>query len=265
MPKLATSNLVPESTQASAAVINPKGCAQVLLVCEHASNHIPDRYDGLGLTDAAKISHAAWDPGAQSVTEQISEILDAPAVIGTVSRLVYDCNRPPTSVGAIRAISEQIIVPGNADLTTAAQIERVETVYDPFTHTLTNTIEAFSSAPVLVTMHSFTRVYNGNTRMTDIGIIHDTDAGLAKAMIAMSDGAMGLKFALNEPYSKSDEVAHTLELHGTQNGLTNVMIEVCNDLIETPEEQGKIAQILADLLTAALNEMNKKIPPAGAV
>ena len=264
MPKPAMSNLMPERTEASAAVINPKGRTRVLLVCEHASNHIPDRYAGLGLTDAAKISHAAWDPGAHSVTEQMSKILDARAVVGTVSRLVYDCNRPPTAMGAIRAVSEKINIPGNAALSMAAQKERVETIYEPFTQVLANTLKSFSSPPVLVTIHSFTRVFNGQKRMTDVGIIHDRHAGLAQAMTDLSNGAMGLKFALNEPYSKADDVAHTLELHGTHNGLINVMIEVCNDLIETSEEQTKIAQMLADLLTAALNQINEDISPAGA-
>lgn len=246
----------------SAIVMNPKGRARVLLVCEHASNHIPARYNGLGMTDAAKISHAAWDPGAQAVTERIGEILNARMVLGAVSRLVYDCNRPPTSTGAIRAISEQIIVPGNAALSTEDQIERVETVYEPFTQVLGNTIKSMMSAPILVTIHSFTRTYNGDIRDADIGIIHDEDARLAKTMVDLSKNALGLKFALNEPYSRDDEVTHTLHMHGTKNGLVNVMIEVCNDLLETPEEQDKIAQMLADLLTASLNEINEDVSVA---
>jgi predicted N-formylglutamate amidohydrolase len=248
---------------ASAIVINPKGAARVLLVCEHASNYIPARYNGLGMTDAAKISHAAWDPGAQAVTERMGKILNARVVLGAVSRLVYDCNRPPTSTEAIRSISEQIIIPGNACLSALDQIERVETIYEPFTQVLDNTIKSMTSAPILVTVHSFTRTYNGDTRDIDIGIIHDEDAHLARTMVGLSNGDMGLKFALNEPYSRDDEVTHTLHLHGTENGLVNVMIEVCNDLLETPAQQDKIAQMLADLLAASLNEMNEDISVAG--
>jgi len=251
--------------QASAVVLNPKGCAQVLLVCEHASNHIPERYAGLGLTDEAKVSHAAWDPGAQAVTERMCKLLDARAVIGTVSRLVYDCNRPPTSTGAIRAVSENIVVPGNEALTTTEQIERAETVYAPFAQVICDTLRSYTSPPVLVTIHSFVRTYSGQTRDTDIGIIHDADPQLAKVMTDLSGGVLDLKFALNEPYSKADEVTHTLELHGTKNGLHNVMIEICNDLIETPTTQDRIAQMLVDLLTISLNEMKQDILPMGAV
>ncbi len=246
-------------------MVNGQGRSKVMLVCEHASNHIPARYAGLGMIDSAKISHAAWDPGAQAVSERLSTLLDAPLVISTVSRLVYDCNRPPTSTGAIRAVSEQIVVPGNASLTTIEQIERVETVYQPFTQIVSDTISSFETKPILVTIHSFTQTHNDQTREVDIGIIHDADAHLAKAMIELSNAEMDLKFALNEPYSKADEVAHTLELHGTKNSLINVMIEVCNDRIETAEQQDAIAQMLADLLSASLAKLNEDISTKGAI
>lgn len=264
MPQAANSDLMSDEPETSVLVMNRQGGSRVLLVCEHASNHIPARYEGLGLTDAAKTSHAAWDPGAQALSERLSEFLDAPRVISTVSRLVYDCNRPPTSSGAVRAISEQIIIPGNDALTTVEQKERVETVYEPFRQTLAATIKAFSVAPILVTIHSFTRTYNGHRRDVDVGMIHDADARLATTMVDLSRDALGLRYALNQPYSKADEVAHTLELHGTDNGLINVMIEVCNDLIETPEAQDKIAQMLADLLKASFAAMNEDISPSGA-
>jgi predicted N-formylglutamate amidohydrolase len=264
LPHAATSDIKIDKSESSALIINGEGRSRVLLVCEHASNHIPERYAGLGMTDAAKVSHAAWDPGAQAVSERLSGLLDAPLVVSTVSRLVYDCNRPPTSTGAIRAISEQISIPGNETLSAREQIERVETVYEPFTQTVVDTIKSFKAAPILVTIHSFTRTYNERVRDVDVGIIHDAHAKLATTMVDLSGSRLGLNYALNMPYSKADEVAHTLEMHGTKNGLINVMIEICNDLIETPDKQDMIAQMLADLLTASLFEMNEDISPKGA-
>jgi len=264
LPHAATSNLKSDKPEGPAHVINGQGQSGVLLVCEHASNHIPARYAGLGLTEAAKISHAAWDPGAQAVSERLSVLLDATLVVSTVSRLVYDCNRPPTSTSAIRAVSEQVIVPGNDALSAIEQIERVETVYQPFTQTVADTIRSFKTAPILVTIHSFTRIYNDHRRDVDVGIIHDADARLAHKMVELSGEALGLRYALNEPYSKADEVAHTLEIHATNNGLVNVMIEVCNDLLETPEQQDAIARMLADLLTASLSAMNADMSQKGS-
>lgn len=263
MPYATTSDLTVDRPEPPALVINTQGSSRILLVCEHASNHISARYADLGLSDAAKTSHAAWDPGAQAVSERLSTLLDATLVLSTVSRLVYDCNRPPSSPGAMRAVSEQINIPGNEALSAADRAERIATVYDPFTKTVTDTIKSYDAAPILVTIHSFTRMFNGHIRDVDVGIIHDTAPQLAATMVDLSGTRLGLRYALNKPYSKADEVAHTLELHGTNNGLINVMIEVCNDLIETPEQQDAIAGMLADLLKASLAAMNEDISPKG--
>jgi len=245
------------------AVVNGQGASRVLLVCEHASHRFPARYAGLGMAEADKISHAAWDPGAQALAERLSAGLDAPLVLSTVSRLVYDCNRPPNAPGAMRPISEKIVIPGNENLTDADKAERIATVYEPFKQTLTQTIKSFETPPVLVTVHSFTRVFNNIKRDVDVGIIHDQDDRLAVRMIENSGAETDLKFALNQPYSRHDGVAHTLALHGTDNGLVNVMIEVCNDLIETPEQQDKIAAMLTTMLAKSLTEMGKNVSVKG--
>ena len=44
------------------AVLNEAGDHRFVLVCEHASNWIPPAYEGLGLDEAVRRSHAAWDP-----------------------------------------------------------------------------------------------------------------------------------------------------------------------------------------------------------
>src|SRR5690606_20053280 len=88
------------------AVDNPDGRGEVLLVCEHASKRLPERYGTLGLSDEALSSHIAWDPGALAVARLISRQLDAVLIHQRFSRLVYDCNRPPESPAAMPATSE---------------------------------------------------------------------------------------------------------------------------------------------------------------
>jgi len=84
---------------------NPDGQSPVVLVCEHASHYIPAQFDGLGLSDDARHSHAAWDPGAMGVALLMAKQMDAALVASGVSRLVYDCNRPPTAIDAMPARS----------------------------------------------------------------------------------------------------------------------------------------------------------------
>ena len=85
-------------------IVNRDGAGPVLLLCEHASRHIPQRYGGLGLDADAARSHAAWDPGARDLALELSQALDAPLVAARVSRLVYSgiFNRCPTRIVALR-------------------------------------------------------------------------------------------------------------------------------------------------------------------
>ncbi len=258
-------NNLSDTTSSAAELLNEQAQSRVILVCEHASKHFPQRYNDLGLSEADKTSHAAWDPGAFCLSEKLSKLLDAALVVSTVSRLVYDCNRPPTSPDAMRDISEQIEIPGNRNLTQAQMRERVDTVYLPFVSLLTQTIKKHGNAPIIVTIHSFTKIYNGHVRDTEIGIIHDKDSELAMTMVSLAQNQSNWRVDLNEPYSQQDGVAHTLQVHGTDNGLINVMIEVRNDLLETETQIDEMAKMLADLLKSSLIKINQPIDVRAAI
>ena len=242
-----------EKTQRTSAVevFNPEGKSPVVILCEHASHAIPERYNGLGLAENDRKSHAAWDPGALPVAKILATALDAPLVASTVSRLVYDCNRPPEAPSAMPETSELIKVPGNHGLTQADRDERTQSVYVPFCEAVTQTIASRATSAVIVTIHSFTPIYFGNRRSTEIGILHDSDTRLADAMIAEA-GSITMKVERNEPYGPNDGVTHSLRLHGISNGIANVMIEVRNDLIDTPDAQRDAAHQLLALLRPAL-------------
>jgi predicted N-formylglutamate amidohydrolase len=252
-----------EVSSPAARLFNAGAGSRVVLVCEHASNHIPPEYSGLGLSPAEKTSHVAWDIGARGLSERLSEKLDAVLIEGAVSRLVYDCNRPPTAADAMPAKSEQIVVPGNQSLTAQDREMRTRAIYEPFRKRLSDTIHAMRGRSILITVHSFTPVYFGKYRAVEVGIIHHADDRLAKAMVRHSAAMSDLKFALNEPYSQADGVAHTLMLHGTENGLVNAMIEVRNDLLETSEQQEAIADMLARLIRISLSDMNEPLYAEG--
>ena len=56
-----------DQTEAAVEIFNGEGPAPFLIVCEHASNFIPDGYARLGLDGAGQAAHVAWDPGALKV------------------------------------------------------------------------------------------------------------------------------------------------------------------------------------------------------
>lgn len=239
-----------------------------LIVCEHASNHFPAAFGTLGLPPAAQKAHIAWDPGALGLARRLAANLNAPLVAAGISRLVYDLNRPPHSPGAMAARSETFDIPGNAGLAPAERRRRTEAVYLPFHAALHAEIArrlAAGTPPVMVTIHSFTPIWFGKPREVELGIIHDADPTLARAVLAEAKARTGLDCRLNEPYSAADEVTHTLRLQATPYGLANVMLEVRNDLIADPEAERAMADGLAPVLRAALAAMSPKPAEKAAV
>ena len=233
-------------------ISRPAAQGPVLLVCEHASNVIPEGLGRLGLDEAAASSHIAWDPGAMKVAEHLSTMLDAPLVSQKISRLVYDCNRPPESPEAVRDQSEAFTIPGNAGLSNSQRADRATYIYEPFRQELARQVETRPET-VLVTIHSFTPVYNGAKRAVEVGILHDSDSRLADAMLAAAAENPAYRTERNQPYGPEDGVTHTLVEHALPHGALNVMVELRNDLLADAASQEKLAAWLGEILTSALN------------
>jgi len=239
------------------ALFGDRGAGGMLLVCEHASNFVPSRYVGLASDRKLLAAHVAWDPGALRVARHLSQFADAPLVAGTVSRLVYDCNRPPEAPDAIPEKSEQFVIRGNLELSEVERRRRARAVHDPFHGQVANMIAISPVAPVLITIHSFTPIYNGHPRQVEIGVLHDTDARLADAMLAVASNHTNRVVARNEPYRPEDGVTYTLRRHGVSRGLLNVMIEIRNDLLSDPDACRRMAGILAGWLGDATKTLTE--------
>ena len=234
-----------------ALVENPQGRSPILLICEHASNHLPARYSTLGLGPAELESHIAWDPGALGVAQGLSRLLDAPLIHATVSRLVLDLNREPSAPDSIWTLSERTTIPGNLDLDEAERAYRVREVYEAFHDTVdafAETRMAAGKLAAVVSIHSFTPVYRDVPRPWQIGLIYNRDERYARHVEAGLRTDPALIVGMNEPYSPADRVFHTLERHAERRGLPPLMIEIRNDLIRTQDGQASWASRLAPLL-----------------
>lgn len=240
-------------------VTNPSGAGDFVLVCEHASNHIPAEFNNLGLADEALANHIAWDIGALAVARAMSAHLDAPLIEQQVSRLLYDCNRPPEAQSAMSVESEFHEIPGNVGLSPADRQMRVRRFYEPFRAALTNCLDQRRD-PVIVTVHSFTPVFMGVQRDVDIGILHDQDARFADRVLEAAAAEKDYVIRRNAPYGPQDGVTHTLVEHGASRGLLNVMLEIRHDLIDNPAGQSAMAQRLSQWVLAALAQIRPARP-----
>lgn len=240
-------------------VNNAEGSSPFVLVCDHASNRIPEDYGDLGLAPSERVSHIAWDPGALSVALGLLERLDAPLVYSTVSRLIVDGNRAYDAPDLIPAISEHTRIPGNEAIEPLERAHRIVAFHTPFHDAITDLLDRRAAAgreTILVTVHSFTPIYKNVPRPWPIGLIHGTHSTFTAALrdaLEAEDGALNVGW--NEPYAALNGVTYTLEHHGDERGLKATMIEIRNDEILEPAGAALWSDRLARCLLTARGTM----------
>jgi predicted N-formylglutamate amidohydrolase len=227
----------------------------VLLLCEHASNHIPSDYRALGLSDVDMERHIAWDIGALALARQLSAMLDAPLAHATYSRLLLDLNRDVSAPDSIVEYSEDTAIPGNLGLPSPERRLRQLALYDPFHREVDALISgrlADGLHTAVVSVHSFTPRYNGVMRPWHVGVISQDDRSLADILLASLRSEAALVVGDNEPYGPQDGVYHSVGRHGQSRGLPCAMIEVRNDLLADEPAQRQWAERLQRALQSAL-------------
>jgi len=237
------------------AVENAEGAGPIVLVCDHASNFFPPPYDtSLNVSEADKSAHIAWDPGALGVARGLSRALDAPLVFTTVSRLIIDCNREESRADLIPCLSETTEIAGNRDLSPEEKSFRIGLAHRPFHAAIDRVLNERKERGLqsaVVSIHSFTPVYKGQSRPWEIGLIYETDRRLADPVLADLAALGDLTVGDNEPYSPADGVYYTIRRHGEDRQLPCLMIEIRNDEITTPEEESRWSDLLAPMLARA--------------
>jgi predicted N-formylglutamate amidohydrolase len=234
---------------------NAANSGPFVLVCDHASNRIPEEYRSFGFAADALATHIAWDPGALAVARLLSAKLDAPLFWPDVSRLVIDCNRPLDAASLIVVESEGRPVSANRGLSAAERARRIGLIHAPYHDAIDACLArhlAAGLATVLIAIHSFTPIYFGNARPWQVGIVFDEDARMANALIGGLSADPALTVGVNEPYSPADLVYYTVSRHARPHGLSAAMIEIRNDEIGDEAGQRAWADRLADILLGAM-------------
>jgi predicted N-formylglutamate amidohydrolase len=235
-------------------VLNPKGRARLLVVCDHASRRIPTALNNLGLDELALGRHIASDIGAGDVAEALSVRLDAPAVLAGYSRLVIDCNRGLNDPTSILAVSDGEFIPGNQGLGEAERGERVRQFFKPYHDAIRRRLQGFERrgiVPAFIAVHSFTPIFKKVRRPWQIGVLWDADPRIPVPLID-DLRAQGVTVGDNEPYSGKAPADHTVDHHAEGGGLPHVSIEIRQDLVDHPEGVERWARILGDTLERIL-------------
>ncbi|TVR95732.1 MAG: N-formylglutamate amidohydrolase [Rhodospirillales bacterium] len=221
------------------------------MVCDHASNVIPEAMGDLGLAQAMLHRHIAYDIGAGELTRRLSARLDAPAVLAGYSRLLIDVNRQPGAPESILAESDGVPIPGNSALSDADQQARAEAFHWPYHHAIETVfahLRRRGPEPLLFSVHTFTPSLGGRDRLWDVGVLWNRDPRLAVPLLDLLR-RHPIAVGDNEPYS-GREIAYTLNLHAGSAGLANAAVEVRQDHCESAEELGRWTDMLGDALSA---------------
>ena len=232
----------------------PLGRSEFLLVCDHASRLVPHSLGSLGLDDTQLASHIAWDIGAAGVAKRLSTALDATLLLQSYSRLVIDCNRPPGSANSIPTRGEYVGIAANEGLTTAAKAARLTEIFAPYHAAISTVLDQRRLAgtrTLLVSMHSFTPIYLGQTRPWKMGLMYRHDQRLGRALLELLRQDDSLQAGENQPYAISDDTDYTIPVHGEARRLPHVGIEIRQDLITDLLGQQEWANRLAQLLPLA--------------
>ncbi len=236
-------------------IINGNARSGLVLICEHASRHIPAEYAGLGLSDANLERHIAWDIGAGEITRLLAERLGATAFLGAYSRLLIDLNRPLGVPSSIPMVSESTEIPGNIAIDLAEQERRVGRIFEPFHNVVAAHLDRLAEDGVrtrIVAMHSFTPAFKGVSRPWHASVLYEFLNPFNEALIAALSADPALTIGVNAPYTVRKDEDYAIPVHADERGIPSALIEIRQDLIGSREG----VQAWADRLGRILSDMS---------
>jgi predicted N-formylglutamate amidohydrolase len=236
----------------------------LVLLCDHASNRLPEGYGTLGLDPAQLERHIAYDIGAEGLTRDLAARLGAPAVLSRFSRLLIDPNRGDDDPTLVMRLSDGAVIPGNRHLDGEERERRISRYWQPYHAAISAVLDACIASgqtPVILSIHSFTDIWKGVPRPWHAGILWDRDPRLAMPLLEAFRAEPDLKVGENQPYPGSYE-GDCCWQHGVRRGLAWAVIEVRQDLIRDREGQdhwaARIARIVESLAKRPDLELNRR-------
>ncbi|MDJ0277085.1 N-formylglutamate amidohydrolase [Sphingomonas sp. 2R-10] len=233
----------------------PGGDTGLLLLCDHASAWVPD---DIAIPPHLLTLHVGVDIGAGLLTRALSQALDAPAILGTVSRLVIDLHRQSDHPGLIPELSDGHAIPANVGADRAARIARFHAPY----HAAIRAQVRRDRPRLIVAIHSFTPALetDGIARPWEAGILYGRDDRAARLAIDWLR-TQEIVTGDQEPYSGRILNA-TLDRHAEGQGIPSLSVEIRNDLIGDVAGVARWCGVLTMMIAAVRNGLALEASPA---
>jgi predicted N-formylglutamate amidohydrolase len=206
-------------------MISGDQASDMLIIADHASNHVPADID-LHIALELLNTHIAIDLGVV----ELAKALGLPAILGRVSRLVVDLNREEDAPHIIPIASDGHAIPGNA-IDHDARVERIARFWHPYHDKISQIISEYTPK-LLISLHSFTPKLASDPeqkRPWEVGILYNEDDRAARIAIPLLEAA-GVLVGDQLPYS-GKLLNATMNRHGEGRGIAYLGIEMRQDLI----------------------------------
>ena len=200
----------------SYTLVNEYTTGPFIFSCEHASNSVPTDVQVSEKDHHFLQTHWGWDIGAESVTRHLVQATGSQGILATHSRLWIDLNRSLERTDLIRLETEGHTLSFNENLSEHAEQQRLQQVYDTFHAAYNALVEKRCQEPTpvtLISIHSFTPVWNGTVRTMDIGVLFDEceELGIKLAALLKEEG---LFVEINAPYTGRGGLMFSVEDKG---------------------------------------------------
>ncbi|MGA3203916.1 MAG: N-formylglutamate amidohydrolase [Bryobacteraceae bacterium] len=232
-------------------ILRPAGKGRFVIFCDHASNRIPAELGNLGLPARELDRHIAWDIGAAGVSEELSNIFDAPAILCGTSRLVIDCNRQLDAPDLIPEVSDGTAIPGNRGLSEQARRMRIEQWFHPY-HAAVESVIGDAGDTIALSIHSMTECLAGEIRPWEIAFSSYGDRRLVEPILETLRRPGDISVGDNQPYDLNPAVDYSIPFHAMRRKMPYLQVEFRQD--EVAEKAGQIrwARRFADALVQML-------------
>jgi predicted N-formylglutamate amidohydrolase len=201
----------------------------LLLIADHASNHVPDDIN-LGIATSLLDTHIAIDIGVANLGRTLCQRMGFPGILGGVSRLVVDLNREEDAPHVIPIASDGHAIAGNA-ISHNERMARINRYWKPYHKRVAEKILE-QKPKLLISLHSFTPELESEqdvVRPWQVGILYNQDDRAARIAIPAL-AAAGVIVGDQQPYSGKILNA-TMNRHGEENRIAYLGIEMRQDLI----------------------------------
>lgn len=225
----------------------------VVLTCEHASQRMPAPWEWPEADRWLVGTHWAYDIGAAELTRELTLELGASAVLSRFTRLLCDPNRDEGDPTLFRDVADGHPVELNRGLSPEERARRIERLWRPY-HAAVDRVVGQSGAPLVLAVHTFTPVYEGEARELEVGVLFDAEEELADDLAAALRRER-LLVDLNEPYSGRAGLIYSADRHARAHGRHALEIEVRQDLAVEEVFRRRLLSALYRWLPSAIERL----------